>query len=266
MSPAPPFLHPMPKIYVAKCFSEFCELGARLFREAAMACLEAQNDFTAALSGGSTPRPIHQRLGREPYRSELPWNRIHLFWVDERMVDPSDPASNFGTAQSDLLQHIPIPPTHVHPMPVSGPMEKRCETYEAALRRFQKTRRKGAPLFDLVFLGMGADGHVGSLFPEFMDRIPPERLAVSVHGGDPPLPRLSLTLTAINAARSVCFLISGASKASVLRQLLLDENVRLPAHFVHPQGGNMIFLLDKPAAALLPPAWIASIDNKRSLL
>ncbi len=242
------------KIVVAADRSEFSETGAALFSEAARNSIDEKGWFAVALSGGSTPRPVHRRLGRDPYRSTLPWDCIHLFWADERMVAPTDPLSNYGALKQDLLRHIPIPTDQVHPMPTTGPLEVRARFYESELCRFFGSYSKKGPLFDLILLGLGADGHVASLFPETPLTSGKTRLTTLVHGGNPDTWRLSLTLEAINATRRLIFLVSGLQKASIVSRVILDRNGDLPAQKVFPLNGEMLYLLDAEAAVRLPPA------------
>jgi len=238
-------------VIIADGPSDFSERGAALFMEAAFRRVREQGVFATALSGGTTPRPIHRRLGQEPYRSALPWDRIHLFWVDERMVDFSDPSSNFGAARTDLLQHVPIPEDHVHPMPITGPMDSRADRFESELRRFHREHHRGESLFDLVLLGIGADGHVASLFPDTPAIQTTGRWTLPTRGGHPNVWRLSLTLEAINAARCICFLASGSEKARIVARILQDPQKELPAQQVSPVGGKLLFLLDSQAAKSL---------------
>jgi len=254
------------KILVAGDLSEFSEKGAALFMEAAERSVHVKGWFAAALSGGSTPRPVHRRLIREPYLSGIPWDRTHLFWVDERMLDYSDVSSNFGTARQDLLRHVPIPGDHIHPMPVSGPLKTRADRYESELRLFHDRFGKGGLLFDLVFLGLGADGHVASLFPETIDSETPRRWTTLAQGGDPKTWRLSLTFEAINATRHLCFLVSGRQKASIVARVILNPNPEVPAQRIHPQGGEIVYLLDREAATLLGPALEDPIQGPGDLM
>ncbi len=249
------------RILVAANASEFSEKGARLFMENAVRSVHEKGIFLAALSGGSTPRPVHRRLAEAPYRALIPWERTHLFWVDERMVAHSHPASNFGRAMEDLIQHIPIPEDHLHPMPLSGPMEARADQYESELGRFSRQGDQKGALFDLVFAGLGPDGHIASLFPGTPALSKRQRRTTLVRGGNPDLWRLTLTLEAINATRCLCFLISGRRKASVVARVLVHRDHDLPAQQVHPAGGETVFLLDMEAAALLPQALYDSMRS-----
>jgi len=192
-----------------------------------------------ALAGGSTPRPVYERLAGEPYRSTLDWSRLDVYFGDERAVPADDPDSNFRMARDALLDRVPIPPEAVHPMyGVAGDLEAAARAYEARL----------PAALDVLILGMGGDGHTASLFPgSAAAREEVRRVAVVP---DAPLaPRLSITPPTIRAARSIVVLVSGRAKAERLAEVLEGpfDPVRLPSQLA--RGG--VWIVDQAAAGRL---------------
>lgn len=207
--------------------------------------------FALVLAGGSTPRRLYELLAG-PYRDRLPWAQVHVFWGDERCVPFEVPASNYGMARETLLRHVPLPEEQIHPMPVEGyPPEQAAAAYEELLHTFAATRPEG-PLFDLVLLGLGADGHTASLFPEDAPHLAPKDRWVQAVTAPPrhvPRERLTLTLSALNEARDALFLVAGAEKREAVRAVYHDADAALPATHVHPQR-RVRWLLDEAASAL----------------
>lgn len=205
------------------------------------------------LTGGRTPRRMYELLA-ERFASTIPWTRIDLFWCDERYVPHDDPRSNYRLADLTLLDHIAIPPENVHPMPThhADPSEAARE-YEALIHGHF---RGGPPKFDLLLLGLAANGHVASLFPHHPALSERERwvLAATVDA-DPPQ-RLTMTFPLINQARAVAFLVSGPTKADVVRRALQPTTAveEVPAAGVSPTAGTVTWWLDAAAAAGLGAA------------
>ncbi len=208
--------------------------------------------FTLALSGGETPRRLYRVLA-EDYADALPWAKMHLFWGDDRFVPPDDPASNVRMAREALLAHVPLPETNVHPMPVffRDPAAAAAD-YEATLKSYW---RAPWPRFDLMLQGLGADGHTASLFPHSPVLAEQRRWVVSVvaENATPPQ-RLTVTLPVINNARRVVFIVTGAAKARVVRDVLSGaaDVQSHPAAGVAPVNGEVVWWLDEAAAASLP--------------
>jgi len=199
-----------------------------------------------ALSGGETPRASYQRLSRDPYPQEVPWAALHVFWSDERRVPYGDPASNFGMARAAFLDHVPIPAAQIFPMPVEEPDGSQAPAAYAQTLRKVPADSAGWPRFDLILLGLGEDGHTASLFPgddALRETSAPVR---AVRAPKPPQERLTLTLPVLNAARSVLFLVQGASKRSAL-QAARRRDPRLPAGLVQPVAGELRFIVDREA-------------------
>jgi 6-phosphogluconolactonase len=231
------------------------EMGARLFEKQAIGAIEKDGRFLVALSGGSTPREMHKRLA---FRSSIPWQYVHVFWGDERCLPVADPSSNYGAAQADFLGKVPLPAGRIHPMPAQGNPQHGALMYEKELGRVFNLRHAQLPVFDLVFLGLGKDGHAASLFPGHEALQENKRLVVAVRGGEPEVYRLTLTLPVLNWAREVMFLVSGRDKAEVVKAVIEAQEERLPASKVRPSNGHLTWLLDREAASLLSRKTLSS--------
>lgn len=231
--------------------NRLAEKGAEMFCEIAKKSILDRGRFVVAVSGGATPRAMHGRLSQDPYLSDLFWQHTHIFWVDERMVEFDHPASNFGTARKDLLEEIPIPFDHIYPMPVMTHPEDGAELYQMTLKTFFQGIGSDDPVFDLILLGIGTDGHTASLFPEKALSFPDQSWVISVRGGNPNVFRLTLTYFVLNRARHVLFLVSGKDKAVIVKSLFEDNTVDLPAKNIKPSKGTLTWLLDQEAASLL---------------
>ncbi len=226
---------------------ELAHCGAEMFCQAATHAVNRRGRFAVAVSGGSTPRAMHRLLASTPFAETVPWESTHLFWIDERMVAYDDPASNYGAAYADLIRLVPIPTQNVHPMPVGLLPELGVAAYQSILQTFFAQR----PVFDLIFLGIGTDGHVASLFPEKRRHVAPDRWVLADQGGRPNVWRLSLTDTVLNQAEQVVFLVSGSSKAPIVRRIFEETGRKLPAQQIRPRSGRLTWLLDKAAVSLL---------------
>ncbi len=225
-------------------------MGASIFFQSAAAAVDHKGHFTVAISGGSTPVAMHRLFTQEPYMTQIPWHRTHLFWVDERLVPFDHPHSNFGTARKDFVDNVPIPPGHVHPMPVTMPPVKGASSYAAELKFFFKRIHLSRPQFDLITLGIGEDGHIASIFPGH-DSTPADKWVLSVKGGTPNLYRMTLTFAVLNEAKRILFLASGKKKAKMVKTVFENRQTHLPASHIRPLNGTVTWLLDKDAASLL---------------
>jgi 6-phosphogluconolactonase len=196
-----------------------------------------------ALSGGSTPKPLYAALAS----ADLPWDRIHIFWGDERYVPPTHPDSNYGMAKQVWLDLIQIPAANIHPMPTDlTPPQLAAEAYEREI----KLEAGNSPAFDVILLGMGDDGHTASLFPHTAALSVRDRL-VTV-GDKDGQPRLTFTIDLINQARSAIFLVSGESKQPALDAVFAPtgDATTYPSRSIAPQG-ELLWLLDAAAGAKL---------------
>lgn len=196
-----------------------------------------------ALSGGSTPRPLYEALGQQ----DLPWEKLHVFWGDERYVPADHPDSNERMARLAWLDQVDIPEANIHPMPTAaGNPETDAQTYENELANFFQVEAGHFPSFDLILLGLGDDGHTASLFPHTSALDVGDRL-ITV-GNKDGQPRLTFTIPLINQARSVIFLVAGASKQTALAEIFAPEADphQYPARFINNQG-ELLWLLDQAA-------------------
>lgn len=199
--------------------------------------------FTLALAGGSTPKPLYEKLAQQ----DLPWNKIHVFWGDERYVPADHPDSNEGMARKAWLDRVAIPAANIHPMPTgSGDPAIDADQHEADLQAFFGTAPGEFPAFDVVLLGMGDDGHTASLFPQTEALTVSDRL-ITV-GNKDGQPRLTFTASLINRAHSILFLVAGASKRPALQHVFApDGDADLyPSRLIQPQG-ELWWLLDQAA-------------------
>jgi 6-phosphogluconolactonase len=209
-----------------------------------------------AISGGSTPKRTFQMLADagHPFRSRIDWERLHVFWADERCVPPDNPKSNFHNAWQDLLSKVPIPQQNICRIEGELPADEAAARYESSLRNRFRLEGAELPQFDFIMLGLGTNGHTASLFPysEALDSL--MHLAVSAHVDDVSPWRVSLTWPVINHASQVVFQVQDASKADVLHQVLQGpyQPEVLPSQLIRPQNGELTFLLDRAAAAKLP--------------
>ncbi|HEV8377039.1 MAG TPA: 6-phosphogluconolactonase [Candidatus Polarisedimenticolia bacterium] len=232
--------------------------AAEEFVSRARAAIQARGIFTVVLSGGSTPRTLYRLLAENPgFKDAVEWDKAHFFFSDERHVPPDHPENNYRMAYRALLSKIPAPPRNTHRMAteVAEP-EPVAELCEQALRQFFRLKEGEAPRFDLVLLGMGADGHVASLFPGSPALAETRKLAVAVWIDTLEAWRITLTLPVLNNAEEVLFLVSGASKSQALRKVLegAGEAEPLPARAVRPVRGRLLFFADQEAAKLLTSA------------
>lgn len=222
-----------------------CQLAEKYVKE--------RGYFTLALSGGSTPRTLYGYLAQEPYSGKMPWRNTHLFWGDERYVSPDHPDSNFLMASQTLIEQVPIPPENVHRIPTeTDSPESSAKEYEAALRQelhvFDSlSAEQGVPVFDVILLGMGKDGHTASLFPDspVLDEKKRWVAAAPVPKMNPPVRRITLTFPVINAAKHAIFLIAGAEKQPVMQAILDDPEqakALYPTARVEP-GGKLLWLV-----------------------
>jgi 6-phosphogluconolactonase len=233
--------------------AEMTRAAANLFAARAAEAVCARGRFTAALSGGKTPVAIYTLLAKATYVSQIPWTRVHLFWGDERCVPPDHVDSNYRLVRELLLDHVPIPPANVHRMPGEMDPVEGAARYEEKLREFFAPHGGGFPVFDLFLLGLGEDGHTASLFPGTRAIRESARWVAGHYVDAQKGWRITFTPPVINAARTVVFIVSGAGKAAVVKELL-EGPLRpdtLPAQIVRPAGGDLVWMLDREAAALL---------------
>lgn len=228
---------------------KFNHTAARYIVQVANEALAAHGCFTIALSGGSTPKGVYSLLALAPYRDQIDWTKVEVFWGDERCVPPDDAESNYHLAYEALLSKLALPADHIHRMPAD--MSDRVAAsaaYEEELRRVFGTN--GVPSFDLIHLGLGPEGHTASLFPHQAALHETQRLVMFVTVPKPPPPRLTLTPPVLNAAKHILFLVTGAEKAAAVQAVLEGDYQpdEYPAQIVRSTQGEVTWLLDTAAA------------------
>ena len=243
--------------YVEPNSAALAARAAQYFVEMIEESVEARGRARVAISGGSTPKAAFQLMGdpHQPWRARMPWDRLEIFWVDERCVPPDHEDSNFRMTREALLDHVPLRPEQIYRMEGELNPEEAASRYESGLRNSFRLEGAQVPTFDLIALGMGPDGHTASLFPHTAALNEMMRLAVANH-----VPqqkdswRITLTWPVINHARSVFFLIAGLDKAGVLKEVLTGprDPERLPSQLISPSSGILTMILDKSAASQLP--------------
>ena len=204
-----------------------------------------------ALSGGSTPRGVYTLLGSEPMRSRIPWKDVHLFWGDERCVPPTDRESNFRMVHEAMLQHITIPPENIHRVMAENDPGAAAQSYEADLQQISGTGPASIPVFDVVVLGLGTDGHTASLFPGTPALDEMNRLVTDVYVEKLRARRITMTFPVINNARHILVLVSGEEKAGILEEVLRGDSLDYPIQKVRPAAGDLRWLVDRDAASKL---------------
>jgi len=228
--------------------AEIAEAAARDFAARAQEAIEESGRFAVALAGGSTPKATYEALARD-HAEDVDWARVHVFFGDERTVPPDHEDSNYRMAHEALLSRVPV--GGVHRMRGESPPAEAAAAYEEELRRFFGAG--GSPSLDLILLGLGEDGHTASLFPETSALDVTDRLVVANPVLKLETTRLTLTIPFINAAKAVTFLVAGEGKAEALREILEgDADPRAyPAKLVHPESGDLTWMVDRAAASLL---------------
>jgi 6-phosphogluconolactonase len=209
-----------------------------------------RNRTAVCLTGGSSPLGLYRLLAEDPWRSEVPWERVHWFLGDDRFVPESDPLSNMGAARRVLLDQAPVPRQNIHAIATqASDPEDAARRYEAELKQFYGADRfdAGRPLFDLVLMGLGPDGHTASLFPHSPALEEEQRWVVGVAkaGMEPFVPRVTLTFPALASTREMLFLVDSADKRPILGRVLGGED--LPAHLAYAQG-DLVWLIIRAAA------------------
>jgi 6-phosphogluconolactonase len=229
--------------------------AAQKFAEAAAAAVKEKGSFSVALAGGSTPNTLYGLLVNDPaLRAQVPWDKMQVFFGDERHVGPDHPDSNFRMATEAMIARSPMKPEQVTRIKGEYPdTEQAAREYEQAIRSSFKLVEGRFPRFDLVLLGMGSEGHTASLFPGTRALHEKQRIAVSNWVGKLLTDRITLTAPAINNAAQVIFMVTGADKAPALTAVLerVYEPDQLPAQLIQPTNGTLLWLVDTAAGGLL---------------
>jgi 6-phosphogluconolactonase len=240
-----------PNLEIASDPEALAKKSVGIFAADAQKAIRARNTFYVAISGGHTPRRFFELLGELPKSKSLPWDRIHVFWVDERYVPPDSDESNYRLAADTFLGKVPIPPDNIHRIPTEhGDVKVAAHLYEETIRAAFGLKGNQLPEFDLIVLGMGVEGHTGSLLPDSYAPFDKENLACVVYVLGEKLNRITLTHPVLCAALHLLVLVSGQEKAEILKEVLTSEpdEVRYPIHVLWPILHKVTWLADRDAA------------------
>lgn len=212
--------------------------------------LKTQDRYTWALSGGSTPQRLYELLASERYKDKIPWQKLHLFWGDERAVPFDDERNNGRMAYDALLKHVPVPEDQIHYMRTDIPPQESAAAYETLLHTYFDGKKTS---FDLVLLGMGDDGHTLSLFPGTAVIHEKDRWATAFFLPAQDMYRITLTVPITNKAAQVVFLTAGEKKAATLEKVIEGKYQPdlFPSQIIRPEKGALHWFVDKAAAANL---------------
>ena len=253
MASAPIPREVLPGVMVFPQPTDVARAAAERFVADALAALSEGEAFCVALSGGNTPKEMYRLLASPEFQREIDWDRVKVFWSDERCVPPDHPSSNYGMAKAALLDAVSIPSANVFRMPADrADLEKAAEEYAQQLRDTLPLDVYGIPRFDLILLGLGPDGHTASLFPGTAVLEESRKLVAA-----PLVPqfgsrRMTFTYPLLNAAKEVLFLATGAEKAEPLAAVVRrTANPPLPAARIEPRDGKKFFFVDTTAAQLI---------------
>jgi 6-phosphogluconolactonase len=243
----------LPGVVVCKDAESVALAAARYFVQWAWQAIGQNGKFNVALSGGHTPETLFQLLASQEFRAQVDWGRVELFWGDERAVPPESKESNYGVARRELLIRVPIPGANVHRMEAEKPnIGRAAQDYEDLLREKLPLDSRGFPRFDLIFLGLGPEGHTASLFPGVRGTRETSRWVSTPLVPKLGAKRMTLTLPVLNAGHRVMFLVAGAEKAEILYTVLAGTSEHpLPAQLVRVPDGQRMFLCDEAAAKLV---------------
>jgi 6-phosphogluconolactonase len=243
-----------PNVEIVSDPESFARRGVEIFIADAKKAIGSKNSFNVAISGGHSPKHFFELLGTLPQSKALQWNRIQLFWVDERCVPPTSPQSNYKLAVDTFLSKVPIPQDNIHRIPTEYcDYNSAARQYEEVIRSAFDVERGQIPVFDLIVLGMGVDGHTGSLFPNSYASFDTDDLACVVYVLDEKLNRITLTHPVLSAASHLTVLVCGREKSGILKKVLTDEpdEVRYPIHALWPILDKVTWLVDSEAAEAL---------------
>jgi 6-phosphogluconolactonase len=245
-----------PVIRIAADLEELSRAAAEEFARRASGAVGERGVASVALCGGSTPRRLYALLADEgdSFRVRVPWGALRVYWGDERHVPPDHPDSNYRMTREAMLSHVPVLEANVHRIRAEKPdAAAAAEDYERTLWQTLGEVRSGAPRFDLVLLGMGADGHVASLFPGSEALREPTRLVVAPWVEALKTHRITLTPRMLNNAACLLVMVAGEDKAEAVRAALEGprDSERHPAQILRPRAGDLLWLIDRAAARLL---------------
>lgn len=252
---------------VSQTPAEVAQAAAHLFASAAASAVEKRGQARIAISGGTTPKAMFALLAdpTQPFVKQVPWQKLNLYWVDERCVPPTHPDSNYRMTNEALLSKVPLPEDRVHRMEGELDPSVAAARYESVIRNSFRLEGAETPTFDLILLGMGDDGHTASLFPHTEALNDLTDIVTANHVPQKDTWRITLTWPVINQGREVAFLIEGAAKAQVLHDVFLGiyQPDQYPSQIIRPASGKLTLLLDAAAASKLPPT--SGPDNTGTL-
>ena len=233
---------------------EVAKAAAELFTASVVSAANARGIARVAISGGTTPKAMFALLASDAFARRVPWDKLDLYWVDERCVGPEDADSNYRMTKEALLSKVPLAEDRIHRMEGELEPEEAAARYEAAIRNGFRLEGAETPTFDLVLLGMGDDGHTASLFPYTEALNDMTHIVVANHVPQKDTWRITLTWPVINQGREVAFLVEGAGKAQVLHDVFEGpyQPETYPSQIIRPATGKLTLLLDAAAAAKLP--------------
>ena len=241
----------MSDIQIFEDTKALAQAAADHFVAASEEAIENRGRFMVALSGGSTPQETYSRLSDPMLATKVSWRNVHLFWGDERCVPPEHPDSNYRMARKTMIQKVPIPQANVHRIQGELDPDMAADAYADKLRSVFGSEER--PRFDLIFLGLGKDGHTASLFPGSLALRETEHWVLAVFSEALQAWRVTLTPPVLNSARQLSFLVLGKSKAERLKEVLEGEpqSEPLPAQLIQPLNGQVTWLVDQAAAGRL---------------
>ena len=243
------------EIIIVEDLKALSRKAADLFVEQTVVVLKTRPFFTMALSGGSTPENLYRLLNSDPgIKDEIAWEKIHFFWGDERHVLPDHPQSNFRMANQALLSGLPLPQGNIHRVKSEdSDADRAARRYAQEISRFFQLQAGQYPRFDLIWLGMGADGHTASLFPQSAALTEKKRLVTANWVEKFQSHRITMTLPVLNQAECIIFLVSGADKAETLKQVLEGDSraPQFPVQLIQPLHGKLYWIIDREAAGEL---------------
>ena len=209
--------------------------------------LQTKDNFTIALAGGNTPRSLYEKLATSPYAEKIPWQKVHFFWGDERAVPFTDERNNAKMAYDTFLNKVNVPADQIHVMRTDIPLQNSVEAYENILREYFENKETS---FDLVLLGMGADGHALSLFPGSPILNDQHDWVVGVYAEDQKMYRITLMPAIVNRASVIAFMVAGSDKSKTLHEVLKGKYLpeKYPSQLIHPLNKQLHWFIDEAAA------------------
>ena len=256
------------RIVVCSTQEDLFEAGAQCVAQSLSSRSDSSRFYSIALSGGSTPRGLFARLTVDPYRSQVNWASVRIFWGDERPVPPDHQESNFRMTKEHLLDCLPIPTEQVFRMEGERSAEEAARRYQEVLQQTFSVEKPDVPHFDLALLGMGPDAHTASLFPEASVLNEKERWVVAPWVEKFQTHRITLTPQVFNAAKRVVFVVSGLDKSTAVHAVLEGpfQPQKYPAQLINPVQGDLVWLLDQAAASQLTTSPVTEWDRAKGIV